>query len=76
MDHPMSTANLQLVESLVQAIRSLSVEERQHLEKKLFWDGDYPTAQELVQLVQQGESFAFLAEEPDVYTLEDGEAIV
>ncbi len=32
-----------------------------------------PTAQELAAVAQQGGSLAWLAEEPDLYTAEDGE---
>ncbi|MDX2099491.1 MAG: hypothetical protein SFW36_17060 [Leptolyngbyaceae cyanobacterium bins.59] len=71
----MSSANIQLVESLVQVIRSLSDEERSLLEEKLFSDQGYPTTRELIRLTQQGQPFEFLEHEPDLYTFEDGEPI-
>ena len=67
--------NTQLVDSLVQAIRSLSAEERAALEEKLFFEADEPTAGELVTLALSGGSFDFLADEPDLYSLEDGEPL-
>ena len=67
--------NTQLVDSLVQAIRALSVEERAALEEKLFFEADAPTAGELVTLALGGGSFDFLADEPDLYSLVDGEPI-
>jgi hypothetical protein len=67
--------NTQLVESLVQAIRALSTEERAALEEKLFFEGDEPTTADLVALAMRGGSFDFLADEPDLYSLEDGEPI-
>ena len=67
--------NTQLVDSLVQAIRALSVEERAALEEKLFFETDAPTASELVTLALRGGSFDFLADEPDLYSLADGEPI-
>jgi hypothetical protein len=67
--------NTQLVESLVQAIRSLSAEERAALEEKLFFEAEEPTAVELLTLALNGGSFDFLADEPDLYSLEDGEPI-
>ena len=67
--------NTKLVESLVQAILSLSLEERAFLESKLFWDVSYPSTVELMDLAQSGGAFDFLDNEPDLYTLEDGEPI-
>ncbi len=67
--------NTQLVESLVQAIRALSAEERAALEEKLFFEGDEPTTADLAALAMRGGSFDFLADEPDLYSLEDGEPI-
>ena len=67
--------NAQLVESLLQVIMSLSPEERTLLEEKLFAHIPYPSNSELIQLVQSGGCFAFLKDEPDIYTLEDGEPI-
>lgn len=65
--------NTQLVESLVQAVRSLSIDERAALEKKLFFEADEPTADELVTLALGSGSFDFLADEPDLYSLKPNE---
>ena len=65
--------NTQLVNSLVQAIRSLSMEERFALEERLFFESDEPIASEVMTLSLKGGSFDFLADEPDLYSHEDGE---
>ena len=67
--------NTKLIESLVQIIQSLSEEERLLLDKKLVEDIPYPSAKELENLAQTGGVFDFLHDEPDIYTLEDGEPI-
>jgi hypothetical protein len=67
--------NTQLVDSLVQVILSLSQQERTLLEKKLFFDSTEPSTQELIQLAQTSDSFDFLRDEPDIYTLKDGEPV-
>ena len=67
--------NTQLVESLVQIINSLSSAERNLLEQKLFSDIPYPSTLELTYLVEKGGAFDFLHDEPDIYTIEDGEPI-
>lgn len=67
--------NTLLVESLVEAIESLPKEERSALEEKLFFDTDYPSDADLVNLALQTDSFDFLEEEPDLYTIQDGEPI-
>lgn len=67
--------NMQLVDSLYQAIRSLSTEERSVLEEKLFFEPDEPVTSEVVTLALKGGSFDFLADEPDLYNSEDGEPI-
>jgi hypothetical protein len=67
--------NAKLIESLVQIIQSLSEEERLLLDKKLVEDIPYPSAKELENLAQTGGAFDFLNNEPDIYTLEDGEPI-
>lgn len=67
--------NTQLVTTLVQIIRSLPQEERNLLEKELFFDDSAPSALELMQLAQVGGAFDFLYDEPDIYTLEDGEPV-
>ena len=65
--------NTKLVESLVQVILSLSAQERSLLEEKLFFDS---SSYDLMRLAQQGGAFDFLHDEPDLYTLKDGEAIL
>lgn len=67
--------NANLVESLIQVILSLSPEERLLLESKLFHEDSEPKIVELMQMTQNNGSFDFLSEEPDLYTLEDGEPI-
>jgi hypothetical protein len=67
--------NTQLVDSIVQVILALSPEERILLEKKLFANLPYPSHQEFLHLAEQGSTFEFLHDEPDLYSLEDGEAI-
>lgn len=67
--------NTQLVDSLVQAIRSLSTEERCALEDKLFFEADEPITSELVTLTLKGGSFDFSADEPDLYSSEDRDPI-
>ncbi len=67
--------NTKLVDLLVQAILSLSKDERSLLEQKLFFDASYPSSHEIMQLVQRGGSLDFLNDEPDLYMLEDGEVV-
>lgn len=67
--------NMKLVESLVQVILSLSPEERSLLEEKLFFDSSNPSTRDLMQLAQSGGAFNVLYDEPELYTLEDGELI-
>ena len=67
--------NTKLVDSLVQFILSLSQEERTLLEKKLFFDESKPSTKELMQLAQAGHSFDFLQDQPDIYSLKDGESV-
>jgi len=67
--------NTKLVESLVQIIRALSGEERMLLEEKLFGNASEPATRDLMQIALSGGAFNFLHDEPDLYTLEDGEPI-
>jgi len=67
--------NTSLIESLFQVIQCLPKEERQLLEKKLFFESSDPTIQEIMKLAENSGSFAFLNDEPDLYSLEDGEPI-
>ncbi|MEL7246046.1 MAG: hypothetical protein AAGM40_27490 [Cyanobacteria bacterium J06573_2] len=67
--------NTQLVESLVQVIRSLSPAEQALLQSKLRSDVSYPSNNEITQLIESGGSLDFLHDEPDIYTITDGEPI-
>jgi hypothetical protein len=67
--------NTKLVDSLIQIINSLTKEERQILEEKLFLDLSEPSVKEIEKLAQKGGSFDFLYNEPELYTLEDGEPV-
>ena len=67
--------NTKLIESLVQIIQTLSEEEQLLIKAKLFSNIPYPSTVEITQLAQSGGSFQFLDDEPDIYTLEDGEPI-
>ncbi|MGB3640541.1 MAG: hypothetical protein WBA39_23650 [Rivularia sp. (in: cyanobacteria)] len=67
--------NTQLVESLVQVILALSPAEQALLQLKLLNDIPYPSSKELTHLVESGSSLDFLDDEPDIYTIKDGEAI-
>ena len=67
--------NAKLVDSLVQIILSLPLEERLLLEKKLFLDTSEPSSQELMRLAESSDSFNFLYDEPDIYNLKDGEPV-
>ncbi|MGH1397448.1 MAG: hypothetical protein ACRAVC_25930 [Trichormus sp.] len=67
--------NTKLVESLIQIIFSLSDEERLLLEERLFFNSYYPSTPEIMELADRSKVFNFLYDEPDLYTLEDGEPI-
>ncbi|MEA5567649.1 hypothetical protein [Anabaena sp. UHCC 0399] len=67
--------NTKLVESILQLILSLPTDERLWLEEKLFSNIPYPSSNKLMNLAESGHSFNFLYDEPDIYTLEDGERI-
>ena len=67
--------NTQLVESIYQVIHSLSDEERSLLEEKLYTNLSYPSQEEIIALAETSNVFDFLHDEPDIYTLDDGEAI-
>ncbi|MCC5626330.1 hypothetical protein [Nostoc sp. CHAB 5715] len=67
--------NTKLVESLLQVILSLSDEERSLLEEKLFFDSSEPSTHDLMLLAQTSGTFNFLENEPDIYSLDDGEPI-
>ncbi|MEG4534438.1 hypothetical protein [Microcoleus sp. D2_18a_D3] len=67
--------NVQLVDSLIQVILSLSADEQLAITDKLLENIPYPSIQELRELAQSGECFDFLHDEPDIYTIQDGEPI-
>ncbi|WP_009546240.1 hypothetical protein [Crocosphaera subtropica] len=67
--------NQKLIDSLITIVQSLSDEERQIFEQKLFFDDSLVTTQDIMNLAQKSHSFDFLKDEPDIYTLEDGEPI-
>lgn len=68
--------NQPLVDSLFQVIQALSPQEQAVLAEKLGEIVQEPTLQELTQLVQAGGSFEFLQDEPNLYTLDDGEPLL
>lgn len=68
--------NTQLVESIIQLIRSLSPEEQAIVEEKLFFDVIYPSTPDIITLALRGGSFEFLNDEPEIYSLTDGEPIL
>ena len=67
--------NTQLVESIYQVIQSLSDEERSLLEEKLYTNLPYPSQEEIIALAETSNVFDFLNNEPNLYSLEDGEAV-
>ena len=68
--------NTKLVESLAQIIFSLSKDEQTLLKEKLFLELSEPSTDEIMQLAQTGKSLDFLNNEPNLYTLEDGELVL
>ncbi len=70
--------NTQLVDAIIQMILALPTKEQTVITEKLFSELaelPEPSTQELAQLSMQGNSFRFLENEPDLYTLDDGEPI-
>jgi hypothetical protein len=67
--------NTKLVESIVQIVLSLTKEEQELLTERLSDFLSEPSTRELVQLAQKGGAFNFLDNEPDLYTLADGEPV-
>jgi len=67
--------NTKLIESLVQIIQTLSEDEQLLIKAKLFSNIPYPSTVEITQLGQSAGAFQFLDDEPDIYTLEDGQPI-
>lgn len=66
---------VQLVKSLIQVILPLAADEQLGILEKILPNIPYPSTRKLVQLAQKGSYFNFLNDEPEIYTLEDGEAI-
>lgn len=75
MKSNMADVNVQLVESIIQVIQSLSPSEQTLLFNKLLGDFSYPSTREMTYLAEQGGSFDFWNNEPEMYTQEDGESI-
>lgn len=77
MNNPqiLKAVNTQLVDTLVQIIRSLSAKEQALLEKQLFSDVSHPSTLELMHLAEKGGALDFLYDEPDIYSTEDGEPV-
>ncbi len=65
--------NTQLIDSIIQVIRSLSPEEQAVLAAKLCFDPAAPSTADVLTLALRGGSFDFLYNEPDLYSLDDGE---
>jgi hypothetical protein len=67
--------NTNLVKSLVKTIESLTPEERKLFEQEFILMNKEITTKEITHLAEQSNTFNFLLNEPDIYTLEDGEPI-
>lgn len=67
--------NTKLVESLVKTIKSLTPEEQKLFEQELFFTTQEVTNEEIINLAQKSTTFDFLHDEPDIYSLEDGEQV-
>jgi len=67
--------NTQLVESIYQVIQFLSKSERALLKEKLYTNQPYPSQQEMIALAENSKVFNFLNDEPDLYSLENGNII-
>ena len=66
--------NTKLVELITQVI-FLSKDEQALLKEKLLLELSEPSTEEIMKLAQKGESLNFLYNEPDLYSLEDGELV-
>jgi hypothetical protein len=75
MESAASTTNTQLVDSLIQVILALSSNEQALLFDRLLGEVPYPSTTELIHLAEKGGSFDFWQDEPELYTLNDGEPI-
>jgi hypothetical protein len=69
------SVNTQIVESIIQLIRALPRAERELLEQRLAAELPELTTQDLMVLADQGGSFDFWHDEPEIYTFADGEPI-
>ncbi|HIK18386.1 MAG TPA: hypothetical protein IGS53_24295 [Leptolyngbyaceae cyanobacterium M33_DOE_097] len=67
--------NTQLVNSIIQVIFSLSEEEQALIREKLLLSYSESSTSELVRLAETGGAFHFLEQEPDLYTVTDGEPL-
>ena len=67
--------NTRLVESIIQIVLSLNKEEQDFLTERLFYYLFEPSTRELTLMAQNGKSLDFLNDEPDLYTLADGEPV-
>jgi hypothetical protein len=76
MESTASTINTQLVDSLIQAILALSSNEQALLLDKLLGEIPYPSTTEMMHLADKGGSFEFWQDEPELYTLDDGEPVL
>ncbi len=75
MESTASTTNTQLVDSLIQVILALSSNEQALLLDRLLGEVPYPSTTELIHLAEKGGSFDFWQDEPELYTLNDGEPV-
>jgi len=75
MEATSSDVNIQLVESLLRVIHSLSASEQALLLDKLLGEVPYPSTAEMTRLAEQGGSFDFWQHEPELYTTHDGEPV-
>ncbi len=67
--------NQKLVDSLISIVQSLSNDEGKIFEQKLFFEDSQVSTQDVINLALKGHSFDFLNDEPDIYTLDDGEPV-
>ena len=68
--------NPQLTKNLLEVIRSLPDEDRRWLLEQLGEESADLTSQELAELALMGQALDDLAQEADLYSFMDGEAIV
>ncbi|MEY3303157.1 MAG: hypothetical protein ACK5RE_11410 [Pseudanabaena sp.] len=67
--------NTKLVESIIQIVLSFNKEEQDYFTERLFHSLSEPSTHELTLMAQNGKSLDFLDDEPDLYTLTDGEPV-